>query len=332
MDCNMPEMSGYEATAAIRSQEGSGPHTPIIAMTAGARLEDRARCLAEGMDGYLAKPISKDSLLALVARFVKKGRAALEPFARILLVEDNPVNQQVGLAMLEALGYQVDVVANGSAAVEAAILTSYHAILMDCHIPILDGYDATREIRRLQGAETHTPIIAVTASAMESDHQGCLDAGMDDYLAKPLTLKTLAATLARWAPGGTIPAALEDLDDEDAQPAVDPQIVDRLVQLGMVAGDGLLEKLTALFVTEAHARVAELRGGVTDGDVKALWRAAHALSGSSATLGATGLARLCSTLASDCAVGELNGIEAQLDTIDDELARVLTALGSNPTA
>ena len=74
MDCNMPEMNGYEATAAIRSQEGPGPHTPIIAMTAGARWEDRTRCLAEGMDGYLAKPISKDSLLALVARFVKKGR------------------------------------------------------------------------------------------------------------------------------------------------------------------------------------------------------------------------------------------------------------------
>lgn len=327
MDCHMPEMNGYEATAAIRAQVTGGHYTPIIAMTAGARVEDRTRCLAVGMDSYLAKPISKDSLLALVARFVKKGKATRGPSARILLVEDNPVNQKVGQAMLEVLGYRVDVVANGSAVIDAAMATAYHAILMDCHIPILDGLEATREIRRLQGSR-HTPIMAVTASAMESDHERCLDAGMDGYLAKPLTLKALAATLIRWAPGGAIPPALVDLDD-DPRPALDRQIVDRLTQLAMIAGEDLMEKLTALFVTEAYSRVAEFRRGLAAGDADALWRAAHALSGSSATLGATGLAGLCSTLASDSAAHNLAGVEAQLDAIDDELARVLTALGSN---
>ncbi|MEO8696840.1 MAG: response regulator, partial [Acidimicrobiales bacterium] len=332
MDCHMPEMNGYDATAAIRAAEGSGPHTPIIAMTAGARWEDRTRCLAEGMDGYLAKPISKDSLLGLVARFVQKGRAGRGPLARVLLVEDNPVNQQVGLAMLEVLGYEVDVVADGSAAVEAAVLTPYHVILMDCHIPILDGFEATREIRLLQGDASHTPIVAVTASAMESDHRGCIDAGMDDYLTKPLTLKALAAKLARWAPGGAIPVELEDLYGDEETAAVDPQIVDRLVQLGTMAGNDLVEKLTALFVTEARSRVHELRRGLAANDVAALWRAAHALSGSSATLGATALATLCTTLASACAGGDLTHGEAQLDAIDIELARALRALGANAIA
>jgi HPt (histidine-containing phosphotransfer) domain-containing protein len=166
---------------------------------------------------------------------------------------------------------------------------------------------------------------------MESDHERCLDAGMDGYLAKPLTLKALAATLARWAPGGAIPPALVAVDDAAVDPrsALDPQIVDRLTQLGIVAGEDLMEKLTALFETEAASRVAELRHGLAAGDADALWSAAHALSGSSATLGATVLAGLCSTLAADSAAHNLAGVEAQLDAIDDELARVHAALGSN---
>ena len=170
MDCQMPVMNGYEATTAIRAREGAGRRTPIIAMTASARREDRRRCLAEGMDSYLSKPLSKDALLAVVARSVRKRAAAESPSApaesrwtpeigqrtgdgprlvprrsgHILLVEDNPVSQRVAEAMLENLGFEVDVVPDGSEAVTVATSKPYRAILMDCQTPVLDGLPGDR--------------------------------------------------------------------------------------------------------------------------------------------------------------------------------------------
>ncbi len=119
---------------------------------------------------------------------------------RILLAEDNPANQRVASAMLTNLGFEVDVVADGAEAVRAATGNRYRAILMDCQMPVMDGYEATGHIRSLGGEWSRTPIIAFTASAMESDVQNCLAAGMDDCLFKPVRLKMLAAVLARWAP------------------------------------------------------------------------------------------------------------------------------------
>lgn len=110
------------------------------------------------------------------------------------------MNRMVATAMLERLGFHVDVAVDGVEAVEAARLTRYRAILMDCQMPKLDGYDATRQIRSLQTDARRTPIVAVTASAMKSDPPRCLAAGMDDYLTKPLSLEALAAMLDRWAP------------------------------------------------------------------------------------------------------------------------------------
>lgn len=124
---------------------------------------------------------------------------------QVLLAEDNPVNQRVASAMLENLGFQVDVVADGAQAVQAAASTSYQAILMDGQMPVLDGYQATTEIRRLSQGSRRTPIIAVTGSAMKSDQQRCLAAGMDDYLAKPLNLNTLADILRRWTSDASDP-------------------------------------------------------------------------------------------------------------------------------
>ena len=138
---------------------------------------------------------------------------------RILLAEDNLVNQRVASAMLVNLGFSVDIVADGAAAVAAATTTRYRAILMDCQMPVMDGYEATQQIRSLHRESSRTPIVAVTASAMQSDVQKCLDAGMDDYLSKPVRLKALATVMARWAPEGPDPtpalvAVATQTDDE----------------------------------------------------------------------------------------------------------------------
>jgi CheY-like chemotaxis protein len=259
-----------------------------------------------------------------------------DPSGQILLAEDNPVNQRVASAMLENLGFRVDVVADGAQAVKAAAETSYQAILMDGQMPILDGYLAATEIRLHEGPR-RTPIIAVTGSAMKSDQQRCLAAGMDDYLAKPLNLDALAEVLRRWSdpamgddptrPAPPVHVGLDHLDDP-GRPVLDADVIARLEHLGASAGEDLMGQLATLFLADAVTRVAALRQAIARDDASAVVRSAHTLSGASANLGATALARLCATLASDGAVGDLSGGDSLLDALEDELGRVREALGS----
>ena len=124
----------------------------------------------------------------------------------LLLAEDNLVNQRVALAVLKKLGLAAEVAANGREAVEAAQARRYDLILMDCQMPELDGYQATRAIREAEAPEARATILAMTANAMEGDRERCLAAGMDDYLPKPVTLDALREALRRWLPGGTLPS------------------------------------------------------------------------------------------------------------------------------
>jgi two-component system sensor histidine kinase/response regulator len=258
---------------------------------------------------------------------------------RVLLAEDNTINQRVGVAMLEHLGFDVDVVADGREAVQAASRTHYRAILMDCQIPGLDGFQATGEIRGLEEPGRRTPIIAVTSCASTADRQRCLAAGMDDYLAKPLRLKTLAGALARWAPEASrvnIVDARAELDPssrrgltyaaDSGQPVLDPHVVARLERLGAAAGEDLMAQLATLFLADADALISVLRRALAEGDAAAVVRSAHTLSGSSANLGATDLARLCASMAHDAAA-DLVGGEELFASIEAELKRVRSALG-----
>jgi CheY-like chemotaxis protein/HPt (histidine-containing phosphotransfer) domain-containing protein len=256
------------------------------------------------------------------------------------LAEDSPVSQTVAAAMLANLGFHVDVVSDGADAVDFATRTPYQAILMDCQLPVLNGYEATNEIRRREAGSRRTPIIAVTASALNSDRERCLSAGMDDYLAKPFNLKVLAVVLARWTTDRAdliapveateaVPTTALNLTDADStRPVLDPEVVDRLERLGQAAGENLLEQLSILFLTDADARVIALREALADHDAGAVVRSAHLLSGASANVGATDLARLCAMFATDGAAGELKAGGAQLDAVEAELERVRVALGT----
>jgi CheY-like chemotaxis protein/HPt (histidine-containing phosphotransfer) domain-containing protein len=257
---------------------------------------------------------------------------------RILLAEDHPVSQRVVTAMLENLGFRVDAVGDGAQAVRAAAASSYHAILMDCQLPLIDGYQATAAIRRLQGTTRRTPIIAVTASDGQTEREECLAAGMDDCLTKPLSLRVLGAALSRWVGDDRRSTLVEGTSESPSsaradataagEPVLDVVIVGRLARVGSAAGQDLIGQLTRLFLDDANARVADLRRALAVDDDDAVVRTAHALGGASANLGATHMARVCATLTTNAKAGDLTDGTALLDAVEVELGRVRSALGS----
>jgi CheY-like chemotaxis protein len=219
LDIQMPNMNGFEATAAIRAQEQASGcrRIPIIAMTAYALAHDRDRCLAAGMDGYLSKPVKPEKFREALFLISKKqegtrvdhtlpeeAQRTVPPHAiRILLVDDNLINQQVAQGKLRTLGYEPDVASNGIEAVTALEQREYDLVLMDCHMPEMDGFAATGVIRD-PGSHVinhRIPIIAMTANDMKSDRERCLAAGMDDFLTKPVKVDALAAVVEKWVNG-----------------------------------------------------------------------------------------------------------------------------------
>jgi CheY-like chemotaxis protein len=214
VDLNMPDVDGMELGRAIAGDTGHPP-IKVVLLTSSGRAGEAERAREAGITAYLTKPVRQSELHDCLATLLVTPADVTDPAAqdtteartaaagsagRVLLAEDNLVNQRVASAMLVNLGYAVDIVSDGAEAVAAATTTRYRAILMDCQMPVMDGYQATAQIRSLHRESSRTPILAVTASAMKSDLQRCLDAGMDDYLSKPVRLKALAAVMARWAP------------------------------------------------------------------------------------------------------------------------------------
>jgi CheY-like chemotaxis protein len=216
---------------------------------------------------------------------------------------------------------------------------------MDCQIPTLNGYDTTVEIRTQEGASRNTPIIAVTSSVSEPDRKRCMTAGMDGFLAKPVSLQTLAEGMARWAPdpSGTTgsldpapPLATTTTgrppQPELELPPLDAEVIARLDRLGQATGEDLLGQVATLFLEDAGSRIIDLRTALAEEDGPALIQSAHTMCGASANLGAAELARLCARLATDGAVGDPESGQALLQAVELELGRVCSALGVDRTS
>jgi CheY-like chemotaxis protein len=192
----------------------------------------------------------------------------------VLLVEDNEINQLVAVAMLEKQGYAVDVVGDGRAALDAVASKPYDAVLMDCQMPVMDGYAAAAELRRRE-REGHLPIIALTAHTRPGERERCLAAGMDDFVAKPVRADALAAALERHI----APPALDTTRLRDA-----------------VGSDELVTRIVKLFLAQAVTHVKTIGRAIAAEDADAVARTAHALKGSAATVGATAVARAAAEL------------------------------------
>jgi signal transduction histidine kinase/CheY-like chemotaxis protein/HPt (histidine-containing phosphotransfer) domain-containing protein len=286
VDSHMPGMDGLELVHAVASDSRFDP-LRIIMLTSAVSSRSAS---SDRVAACLTKPVRQieliDTMLAVVA---VRSAAAPEPDpskttvalpgsgGRVLVAEDNPVNQIVVDLMLKRLGYQVDLVADGRAAVQAMESVCYAAVLMDCQMPEMNGYESSVEIRRREGADHHVPIVALTASAVKGDEDRCLEAGMDAYLTKPIDVDALAAMLARLIP------SRPGMGDDGV---LDQATLNTLWELG---GDttSLLQELAGLFIEGVPADIAALHGAVTRSDLPAAARAAHRLKGTCVAVGAT---------------------------------------------
>jgi CheY-like chemotaxis protein len=268
---------------------------------------------------------------------------------RVLLVEDNPVNQAVAERMLQRVGLSVVLEDDGRAAVAAARERQFDLVLMDVQMPVMDGLDATRAIRAGQGLQgVHTPIVALTANAMAHERELCLAAGMDDFLPKPFSSDQLHRVLARWlevlpaiagragAAGAAPGAAGGDLAPAGGHrrfeaAVLDRGVLDRIRALGGTDRPELLSKVLSLFLQDVPRHLAAIQQAWQRRDAALIATSAHVLKSSSAHTGAMRLSAMCAALEGDARAGELGRVEAVVESLESEWRSVRRQIESAMT-
>jgi CheY-like chemotaxis protein/HPt (histidine-containing phosphotransfer) domain-containing protein len=252
----------------------------------------------------------------------------------VLLVEDHPVNRSVAIGMLRKLGLSWQVAENGADAVAQVRQQPFDAVLMDCQMPVMDGYRATAAIRALpEGRGATLPIVALTANATAEDARRCREAGMDGFVAKPFTLASLAAALEPWLatadaspPRSPARAPRPEMSPATAGAAIDRAAVATLLDLDD-SGELLREVVTG-FLQTADAGLAEVRAALVAGSTQGLSRPAHALKSSAANVGARVLSALYGDIERRARAGRMGDMGVQLEAIDREQARATAELGA----
>ncbi len=327
----LPDVDGLALARAIRA--GSAEGRLHLLLLSSSHHIDRDAARAAGIAQCLTKPVRQselfDSLINAVAGEVAQADRPASSVRgrggqRVLVVEDNHVNQMVATGLLETAGYAVDVVADGIEAVDAlAGRHGYAAVLMDCRMPRLDGFDATRAIRAGEPEGVRVPIIAMTASALEGEQERCLASGMDDFLTKPVDPARLFRALRKWIDGSatsTSPAR---------EPAMETIVdLDRMRMLDSMRRDGtsLFERASANFAANAPGQLGDIRTAVAAADATALVATAHKLKGSALNLGLPLVGEAAFALENLGDTGTTDGAADLLSRLESELDRALAAL------
>ena len=317
-DMNLPHMNGLVLSRLIKCDRDLA-HTHIILITSMAERVELPILRVVGIDECLTRPVKQSSLFDAIAtslagevlqhsRSAKRDKpATIRTDVRVLVAEDNPVNQKVALRQLERIGIAADAVANGIEAIEAVSRGDYALVLMDVQMPEMDGIAAAKELRR-RGAVV--PIVALTANALTGDRERCLAAGMDDYLSKPIVEEELGRIIDRFLP-----------DHQDGAP-LDKQMLDRLREIG----PDFLREIAKIYLDDAPARIVALREAVGQNDPHAIATAAHAFKSGSGNIGAMSVHDLCAELEMMGRHGNLAGIDVKLADLERECGRVEQAL------
>ena len=346
LDMLMPDVDGLELARRV-SADPDLAGLPMIMLSSAPRLP-RPVLADVGVARWLNKPVRAAALHDSVVRLVsapgrrteegddEAGRSApaipVPTRGRVLVVEDNELNQLVARGMVERLGFATDVAGNGAEALEAleALRSEeYAVVLMDCHMPVMDGFVATQKIREVERGRRRTPVVALTASALVSDRERCLGAGMDDHVSKPIDPEALATVLERWAPAsraeGSAGQEGPDLTVVHDDRPLDPDQIEGLAELRTPDGGSLLATFIRSFTRRVDERLEVIRACAERADDEALAVAAHELRGSAATIGAVRVAALCAELENGGSrvlhlrPGVLDELAAELELVVSEL-------------
>ncbi|MDH3348992.1 MAG: response regulator, partial [Desulfobulbaceae bacterium] len=339
MDCRMPVMNGVETTRMIGSMKLAHPPS-VIMMAAYSSMGGMKEAKDIEMAGILIKPVTQSTLLETILqamgrevvngtraagnRKVMSEAVAKLRGAKVLLVEDNEINQEVAVELLMGNGICVEVVENGLEALEILEHEPFDGVLMDCQMPVMDGYETTRKIREIERF-SDLPVIAMTANAMVGDREKVLEAGMNDHISKPINVNEMFNTMAKWITpserGGT--CVTEDIEEDVDSTADIPDLpgIDTVAGLAVVSGNAeLYLKLLGKFQGDYQSFVQQFSAARSDGDSETAVRIVHTLKGLAGNFGAKGVQNAAEALERAC-MEDMDGLD-----IDGLFAGVVTEL------
>jgi len=348
LDWHMPRMDGVTLAGKISSDPKINA-TKMIMLTSAA-TEDGGRSMTEaGVAAHITKPARPARLSQCIAQVLESGTAhhnettggddrvvARSPGrfigGHILLVEDNPVNREVATCMLNTMQCQVDEVSNGQEAVEIIRRQRFDLVLMDCEMPVLDGYAATQAIREWEANipdHKHLPIVALTAHALPEDRRRCLSVGMDDYLTKPFSMGELRTVLSCWLPMSDTTIEAEDessASNAASNDAIRQNALEAIVELDPEDGKELASRVINVYRENSAELIDVIAEALSQGDVEKIHSTAHALKSSSGNVGADRLVEMCRSMETAARKNELKDISDRLTAVKQEHGQVLNAL------
>jgi two-component system sensor histidine kinase/response regulator len=342
IDMKMAGMNGLELGQRIKANPELA-RIPLVMLTSTLFKGEAAEAKKTGFVAYLIKPVRKadlyqcllsalvsDSSLPAIENTDAPCTASTSLAAHILLAEDNPVNQEVAMAMLQGFGCSVDIAHNGREALQAVELKSYDLILMDCMMPEMDGYVATAEIRRRQSAGhlPHFPIIALTANAIEGDREKCLIAGMDDYLAKPFRAEALLSIIKSWVKASAKITANVQESSTASEPAISEAALETIRALDPNGSNELLHRIITLYLSNASTLLQSLEQAWATGELDAIRSVSHTLKSSSNQVGAHRLAEHCREVENEARNHRYDVSGKALTRIKQEFTNIHAAMDS----
>ena len=362
LDLQLPSKEGLQLLESLhynREEFDSHlfPETQVILMTNQSQRDIAESLLSRGVASYFFKPVRASRLFDTLINVVNGPSSPVSPLGslhgpiipayaiNILVAEDNLINQMVILSQLEMLGYQPDCVTNGIEALESITKKTYDLVLMDCQMPVMDGYAATKELRRREKAQRHTIVIALTANAMRGDRQKCLDAGMDDYLSKPIEREDLAAAIRRWIhkkPGPdnclqvpppvqiprieptAIPSSLLTLNTSSPVPLSVPECPVNMERLLKVTRGNLSlqQRLLQVFIDKVPEDIEALTQALSTQDLARVEQYAHRIKSAASNVGVSSMSAIAAQLESLARQQTLEGtaeLASQLPTILEQV-------------
>jgi PAS domain S-box-containing protein len=337
LDAHMPEMDGFEVAQRIKAVPACA-HLPLVMLSSAGLKGDAQRSREVGFDAYLSKPFTRDEILQMIARvmltsptrpaeLVTRHRIKdADVSLNVLLVEDHVVNQKLAIALLHRWGHQVSVAENGELALQALAQHRFDLVLMDMLMPVMGGLEATRRFRQVEQGP-RTPVIAMTANAMPGDRESCLEAGMDDYISKPIEAQALQRLLSQYTPGRH-PSDSESIGSRpvDSEVAtVNPTQFDYDTALA-AADQEVVEIITEIFLDQWPIDLQRLHQAIGQGDMQPVMHTAHALKSTLAMFGAKPAADMAMGIESLANRGEWLGMADAVVAMASEVEHLVAAL------